>query len=575
VIEDLGAVTSSLRLECDVAVVGAGPGGIVLALECASRGLNVVLLESGGDAFEPDLQDLSEAASLDAAMHAPLSLAIRRQIGGTSVIWGGRCVPYDPVDFDVRDAACGASWPITYNEIAGYFQASCDWFACGRAVFDAGEIPGLPPSIIPGFHDGEVRASSLERWSLPTNFGTLYRTRLLTDPRIRVYSHVTCQRVICDDESSRASRLECVTAAGARIEVGARSFVVAAGGLESTRLLMTSRGPGGGPPGGQSDKLGRFYMAHTEGVIAAVRLCTPSKSTIYGYEQDIDGVYVRRRFTFSREFLRREGLPNIAGWLTNPELPDARHDSGPLSFVYLTLKSPAGRFLAPDAQRLSLTGERVPGAPYGGVESTGALSHLGNMGRHPVDTLRFIGDFGPRRFLARGRRAPGFFVRQPGNVYPLQYHGEHLPHPESRVALSEQLDATGRPRLDIDLRFSDADVEGVVRAHEAWDRALRDQGVGCLEYLQADRHDAVRNRLGGGFHQVGTTRMSAHPRDGVVGPNLAVHGVDNLHVVSSSVFVTSGQANSTFMIVAFAVRLAEHLVDDLHRQHSLAATGSR
>jgi len=350
---------------------------------------------------------------------------------------------------------------------------------------------------------------------------------------------------------------------------------VAAGGLESTRLLMNSRGPGGGPPGGQSDKLGRFYMAHTEGVIAAVRLSTPAESTVYDYEQDIDGVYVRRRFTFSREFLLREGLPNIAGWLTNPELPDARHESGPLSFVYLALKSPVGKFLAPDAQRLSLTGERVPGAPYGGVASTGALSHLGNMARHPIETARFIGDFGGRRFLVRGRRAPGFFVRRRDNVYPLQYHGEHFPHPESRVALSDQRDATGRRRLDIDLRFSDADVEGVVRAHEAWDRHLRNQGLGRLEYLQADRSAAVRNRLGGGFHQVGTTRMSALPRDGVVGPDLAVHGVENLHVVSSSVFVTSGQANSTFMIVAFAVRLAEQLVDNLHPHHSLIGTGSR
>ena len=49
------------------------------------------------------------------------------------------------------------------------------------------------------------------------------------------------------------------------------------------------------------------------------------------------------------------------------------------------------------------------------------------------------------------------------------------------------------------------------------------------------------------------------PEDGVVDANLAVHGVPTLHVASSSVFPTSGQANSTFMIVVFALRLAEHL----------------
>ena len=41
--------------------------------------------------------------------------------------------------------------------------------------------------------------------------------------------------------------------------------------------------------------------------------------------------------------------------------------------------------------------------------------------------------------------------------------------------------------------------------------------------------------------------------DDVVDTDLAVHGFPTLHVVSSSVFPTSGQANSTFMIVVFGV----------------------
>ena len=74
-----------------------------------------------------------------------------------------------------------------------------------------------------------------------------------------------------------------------------------------------------------------------------------------------------------------------------------------------------------------------------------------------------------------------------------------------------------------------------------------------------DLEASVWEQAGDGFHQVGTTRMSEHPQDGVVGTNCNVHGLDNLFVASSSIFVTSGQANSTFMIVAFALRLADHL----------------
>jgi len=53
--------------------------------------------------------------------------------------------------------------------------------------------------------------------------------------------------------------------------------------------------------------------------------------------------------------------------------------------------------------------------------------------------------------------------------------------------------------------------------------------------------------------------MSARSEDGVLGADLAVHGLPSLHVVSSSAFPTSSQANSTFMIVVFALRLADEL----------------
>ena len=157
------------------------------------------------------------------------------------------------------------------------------------------------------------------------------------------------------------------------------------------------------------------------------------------------------------------------------------------------------------------------------------------------------------------RRAPGFFVFNRENRYPFQYHAEHLPNRASCVTLTDQVDRLGMPKLAIDLRFTSADVDGVVRAHRFWDEYLRSTGVGRLDYTDPDVAATIEGRLGGGFHQVGTTRMSEDPQDGVVDGDLRVHSVDNVYVSSSSTFVTSGQANSTFMIVAFAVRLADRL----------------
>lgn len=63
----------------------------------------------------------------------------------------------------------------------------------------------------------------------------------------------------------------------------------------------------------------------------------------------------------------------------------------------------------------------------------------------------------------------------------------------------------------------------------------------------------------GSFHHMGTTRMHADPKRGVVDGDCRMHGIENLHVAGSSVFPTSGTANPTLTILALAFRLADRL----------------
>jgi len=547
------------RLRTRLVVIGAGPAGIVTALEASRRGVDVVLIETGNRKPRSDYQQLSVAHRQRPDVHAPVELTVSRQIGGTSSIWGGRCVPYDRVDFVERDIAPDSAWPLSYQDVQIYFDRACEWMLCGRPVFDVHELTHLPRNMIPGMEDGDVSTSSLERWSLPTDFGKVYYDDLLNAASLRVITDTTCVRMNHDDDQGRVSDLECRTLSGRSFTVAADDVVVATGGLECTRLLMCSPGRDGHSLGDHSGHLGRWYMAHLEGVIADLALTTPPDETVYQYERDIDGSYVRRRFTFAESYQVAHNLPNIAGWIANPELADGSHRDPQLSLTYLALISPLGALLAPPAQRLSLTGTKVPGTPYGMTDRSSVWAHLRILLRNPIDTIRFAFDFGVKRVFARGRKPPGFFVTNPDNRYPFQYHAEHLPHYESRVRLADDVDELGMRKLDIDILFTDDDIDGVIAAHRHWDEYLRASGVGRLEYSSDDLSAAIRARAGGGFHQVGTTRMSKAPEDGVVNENLTVHGVPNLHVVSSSVFATSGQANSTFMVVVFAVRLIDRL----------------
>ena len=81
------------------------------------------------------------------------------------------------------------------------------------------------------------------------------------------------------------------------------------------------------------------------------------------------------------------------------------------------------------------------------------------------------------------------------------------------------------------------------------------QGVPALEVIKAIGSSNVRRRL----TLMGSTRMSSNPGEGVVDAHCQVHGVPGLFVAGSSIFPTTGAANPTLMIVATAVRLADHL----------------
>lgn len=552
--ENVGAETFT----ADVAVIGAGPLGIVTALELADAGLSVLLVESGsGDRRE---QDLARSATQD-PFHVDKPLAVHRGLGGTSTLWGGRCVPYDPVDFERRPVLEEQLWPISYADVAAYHARASDWCVCGEAAFNAKQVPELAGAqLVPGFQDGAVRATDLERWSLPTRFDREYGGRLRNHPRIRLLLGWTCTEVLLDERDlTSVASLNVGTVDGKRGTVVAQRYVLAMGGLEVTRLLLASNRQVSAGLGNAGGHLGRWYMAHVEARIAEVHLHTDPDQTSYAYERDRDGVYVRRRFTFSADAQRAKRLHNGATWLVNPMMADERHGSGVLSGAYLTLISPLGRFLL--AEGIRQFGTKA-------VRPTSVRAHLKNVVRDLGPALRFAFSFGYARYLRRGRKAPGFFVKSATNVYPLHYHGEQLPHWESRVELSDECDALGVPKLDLNLHYSDDDIASVGRAMDVLDRELRLQGVGELEYLHDDPEQAVRDYLldRAGLHQLGTTRMSAGAEDGVVTPDLEVHGVRGLFVASTSVFPTSSQANPTFMGVALACRLADHLVESFENR---------
>jgi choline dehydrogenase-like flavoprotein len=522
-------------------VVGSGPAGLTLALELARLGRPALVLESGL-ARSGAAQDLSAAEIVAPGRHDDMSVAVARRLGGTSNLWGARCVPLDPIDFAPRAFAQDARWPIRHKEIAQFYEVACHYADCGEAAFDI-----LAPEF--AVASGDFSLAHIERASNKPLFHKAHAAALAASRLVDVRLGLT----VVDLELAEDGRVAGVVVAaadGARTILSADRVVLAAGGLESARLLLAVQRRRAGLFGGEGGPLGRYYMGHIIGEIADIAIADERLDAALDFLIDGRGSFVRRRFMPSPRLIVNDELPNIAFWPVVPPIADPRHASGPLSAVALALSTPLlGRALVPEAIR-----SRHLAGPIDW------LAHARNVATDLPATAAFLGGFVRQRYWS-ANRVPGYFVRNRARRYGLSYHAEQSPRRNSRVTLARETDALGLPRLRIDLKFAREDAEAVARAHARLADWLAASGLARIEYRQpaSDCVDAIEAQMSHGTHQIGTARMGSTRRDGVVDGDLRSFDCANLFVVGSAVFPTSGQANPTLSIIAFAARLAATL----------------
>ena len=143
-------------------------------------------------------------------------------------------------------------------------------------------------------------------------------------------------------------------------------------------------------------------------------------------------------------------------------------------------------------------------------------------------------------------------------AYSLGCGFELSPDPERRLVLSSERDSLGMQRLQLQMRVADSDFEHYRRTMSELGRQLLAAGAGMIRLDRRSRAEWLEV-IDWGNHHMGTTRMSADPRGGVVDANLAVHGVPNLFIAGSSTFPTYGASNPTLNLLALVLRLADHL----------------
>ena len=498
-------------LSCDVAIVGGGAAGLTLARTLAAEGVDVVLLEAGGD----------------------------KKTNASQEFYRGELV-----DLEERPWVPGSGWPIAYAELEANYATALEAAEAGVPAYaPADALPGEQEELAPGL-DGDYVRTTVERFSRPTNFWRRYGAELARSERAKVFRNAPVTRIQLAADGNSVEWLDVAGPDGARRRITARTYVLALGGLETTRLLLASNDVRPDGIGNDSGQLGRNYMSHLCETVGTVTFAGPPEGIAYDYVQDREGIYLRRRLWLTDRAQREHGLLNTTFRTHLPEPGDPAHGDAVLSAM----------FLVKDMVLYEYSRKFVD-KPVGWA---GRARHVSNIVRQPLRLARFGTNWLRKRTFA-DRKLPSVVLGSAANRYALEFHAEQAPNPDSRLTLSAERDALGMPRLKVDWRITDLDIESLEKSYALLAAELERTGAGRLDFdRESIRERAHRHGIVGGHH-IGTTRMAADPKQGVVDTHLRVHGVGNLYVASSSVFPTSGQANPTLTILALTLRLARHL----------------
>jgi len=505
----------------DICIVGAGAAGISMAQRLLGTSQKVLLVSSGleTDVGRPSpvresIYEGTVGAFLQKVDPTFLTRSRLRMYGGTTNHFGYWARPLDEADLKPRPGYRDAQWPIDMAELNRYYpdaNATGDYgpFNYDDIEFWANALGGRPFPPLPGDALENAIFHSQPDYNIH-DFQLHYGPQLKAAPesKLTVLFNANILEVKSTDGKDHVTGLACATIGndgkrGISFGVEARAYVLAQGGIEPVRLLKLSGSLGDNARG----LLGRGFMVHP--------LITNAATVRFSQPVDM----LVRNFFSERQV--RIADPANANEEHQPVFAAVYHPEELLDYYIFN----AWGILAP-------------------TPSTMDTERIGNF--------RIMLGFSSDRTRAN-----------------VNVNWEQVPNENSAITLDQnRTDPVFRqPVARLDWNLLKPDKDTVRKAMNLCWSYLQPRGAIDFQMITDLSTDNPTQwtfppnsgALMTGDHHMGALRMSKTAEDGIVNPDLRLHGVDNLYIAGCGVFPTSGYANPTLTLVALALRLADHL----------------
>jgi choline dehydrogenase-like flavoprotein len=357
-------------------------------------------------------------------------------------------------------------------------------------------------------------------------------------------------------------RIACLS--GNRFSLKARTFILAAGGMENARILLFSNRQQTAGLGNQHDLVGRFFMEHPR-LESGVIIPTNRNLEVGFYEtHGVSNTRLLGYLGLTDETIRKEKLVDIQVKMLPVYSAAYResHKTPELASLQYLVQKLRRRELPDDFgthvsnvvdDLLTAQDYFLPTAPLPVPKPLALRKMLAANADEREHLLPML--FGDIAFVANEK----IFSNTPIDHVRLSTRIDPVPNPDSRVTLGSERDPLGLPRIELHWQLSPLDKHSVRRTLEIIGAELGRAGLGRLQITIDDDDTTWTKDTRGGWHHMGTTRMSDDPKRGVVDRNCQVHGISNLFIAGSSVFPTAGSGTPTMLLVSLALRLADHI----------------
>lgn len=241
----------SIRIDADVVIAGAGPGGCTLAKELSKKGKKVVLIERGNDRSLLPGTPLELYAHMEKKSNLKpfmstregYALVLGQGVGGGTLLYAGSAFTPD-VDYwrkngihiekSVIDEAMRETW---------YSMPPDEFIGPGsRRVWQAASELGIPFDKVARHVDFDKCRPGCENCTYGCRRGAKWTAKVFADEALAAGATLMMNTTVDDViiEGGIAGGVRAVGRSGARYEVNAKAVVLSAGGVHTAEILQRS-----------------------------------------------------------------------------------------------------------------------------------------------------------------------------------------------------------------------------------------------------------------------------------------------------------------------------------------------